>query len=288
MTVISVADPNGPEREHNDPVREAQASPVLSGLLNDHPSAAGELKAAVRAHVHLQELQQRASRAAAAAREAEERAESLTTKLDPAGHRFLGFAAGAALVTLLILLDGVPLNWAAQAFGLNAAGSLLVTGILLVASAGAMVAIELTRSESRRRIVLATLFTAYLALVVLRTEYLITVSAEALPAAVLQSVLLSAISAGLVLCGSAVIARTRQLSLGRARAAARRARDAAAAAEAARQAASDRLHRHFGALRQMQVAWAAGSGTPDGVDHAAWAATLDRAVRAFFPDSDHG
>ena len=283
MTMTTVAGPDDPEREHGDPLLEAQAGTALPGLLADHPSAAAELKAAVRAHTHLKEQQRRASRAAAVAREAEQRAESLAARLDPAGHRYLGFAAGTALVALLVALDAVPLNWAAQAFGLNAAGSLLVTVILLVASAGAMAAIELARSAARRRAVIGALLVAYLALVVLRTEYLVTVSAQTLAAAILLSVLLSTVSAALVLGGSAVIARTSPLSLGRARAAARRARDAAAAADAARHKAADTLQRHFGALRQMQVAWAAAAGAPDGADHAAWVAALDRAVHAFFP-----
>ena len=289
MTVTTVAGADGPagpdrpEHEHRDPVLDAQASAALSVLLRDHPSVAGELEEAVRAHTHLLELRQRAARAASAATEASRRVASLAAKLDPPGHRVLGFTAGAILVTVVILLDAVPLNWAAEAFGLDAMGSLLVTGILLLASVAAMAAIEMTRNGQRRRIVLAVLLLAFLALVILRTEFLTTVAAEAVPAAVLQSVLLSAISAGLVLCGSAIIARTRHLSLTRARVAARQARDAAATAQQAERRASDMMERHMGALRQILIPWTLGSPAPDGAGHASWVAALDRTVRALFP-----
>ena len=289
MTVTTVAGPDGPggpdgpEHQHRDPVLDAQASAALSVLLRDHPSVGGELEEAVRAHTHLLELRQRSARAASAATEASRRVASLAAKLDPAGHRVVGFTAGAVLVAVVILLDAVPLNWAAQAFGLNAAGSLLVTGLLLLASVGAIAAIEMTRSGQRRRIVLAVLLLAYLALVGLRTEFLTTVSAESWPAAVLQSVLLSAISAGLILCGSAIIARTRHPSLASARVAARRAREAAAAAQDAERRASDMMERHIGALRQILIPWTLSSPGPEGAGHASWVAALDRAVRALFP-----
>jgi len=286
MTMTTVAGPgapDGPEHEHPDPSLDAQAGAALSVLLQEQPAVAGELEEAVRAHTHLLELRQRVARTASAGTEASRRAASLAAKLDPAGHRVLGFTAGAVLVTIVILLDAVPLNWAAEAFGLDAMGSLLITGILLLASVGAMAAIEMTRDSQHRRIVVAVLLLAYLALIILRTEFLTTVTAETLPAAGLQSVLLSAISAGLVFCGSAVIARTRHLSVARAQVAGQRAREAASAAQDAERRASDMMGRHMGALRQILIPWALSSPAPEGASHARWVAALDRSVRAMFP-----
>jgi hypothetical protein len=284
MTVTAFANSGEPEHGRSDPELETLAGSTVSGWLHARPAVAGELKETIRAHTHVQELRRRADDAASAAEEAEEHAASRTTKLDPAGHRVLGLLAGTGLVVLLIVLDSIPLSWAAQAFGLDAAGSWLVTAILLVASIGAMVGFEVTHDDARRRALLATVTAgAYIALVVLRTQFLTTVSGASVPAAVLQSVLLSVISAGLVLCGSAVMARTRPLSLARARAAARRAQQAAAATRAAVRNADDRMQRHLGSLHQMLIPWALGSVAPDGVDHASWAAALDRAVRALFP-----
>ena len=75
----------------------------------------------------------------------------MTARVDLAGQRFAGFTTGAVVVTVLLVFDAIPLNWAAQAFGLDAAATWLVTGIMLVASAGAMAGLELTREDSRRR-----------------------------------------------------------------------------------------------------------------------------------------
>jgi hypothetical protein len=284
MTVTAFGGPGEPERGRSDPELDAQASIAVSGWLHDHQAVAGELEEAVRAHTHLQELEGRARQAVTTAAGAQQRAASLTSKLDPDGHRILGFAAGAAIVIALTILDAVPLNWAAQAFGLNAAGTWLITGILLIASVGAMVGLEATRGNARRRTALAAVIAAaYVTLAVLRTQFLTTVAAASVPAALLQAVLLSAISAGLVLCGSAIMARTRSLGLDRARAAARRTRHAAAAAQATAHRAAEKMQRHLGVLRQMLIPWALGSAAPAGVDHASWTTALERAIRALFP-----
>src|SRR5260370_396425 len=77
----------------------------------------------------------------------------------PGGQRMLGVASGAALVLVLVVLDAIPLNWAAQAFGLDSAGTWLVTFILVVASIGAMLGFEVTRGHPRRRGILAAVVT---------------------------------------------------------------------------------------------------------------------------------
>lgn len=285
-TFTEQPEPGPDDRDHEDPILDAQASIALEGWLHDHSAVPGGIKDAVRAHVHLQELQRRTAEAERRERDAEHHEATLATRLDPAGHRVLGFAAGATLAILLVLLDGIPLNWAAQAFDLDSAGTWLVTLILVVASAGAMVGFELTRRDARRRALLAgTVAAGYLALLGLRTGFLITVASESLLVAVLQAAMLTAISAGLVLSGSAVLARTRSLALSRSRAAARRARQDAAAARADRQHAADMLRRHFGGLRMTILPWALGPAAPEGVDRARWAAALERAIRRLFPTS---
>ena len=123
----------------------------------------------------------------------------------------------------------------------------------------------------------------YLALLGLRTVFLTTVAADSLPVAFLQSALLTAISAGLVLCGSAVLAWTRPFSLSRARAAAGRARQAAAGARDAQAQAAETLQRHIGGIRQMLLPWALGPAAPAGVDRAEWAAAAEDTIRAMFP-----
>ena len=85
-TFVEHAEPNP---AHDDSVLEAQPSVALDGWLQDHPAVAGDIKEAVRAHVHLEELQGRARAADETVQKAEQRAGTLTTKLDPAGHRVL-------------------------------------------------------------------------------------------------------------------------------------------------------------------------------------------------------
>ena len=272
--------------EHDIPDLEAQARAALERWLQDHPEVAGEIKETVRAHIYLKELERRAHQAEQAKQVAEQRDATLMTRHDPGGHRALGFALGAILVVLLVVLDAIPLNWSAQAFGLDSGGTWLVTFILVIASVGAMLGFELTREHPRRRgLLTAVVAVGYVALLGLRTEFLITVAGESLLVALLQSAILTAISAGLVLCGSAVLGRTRSLSLSRSRAAVRRAQQAATEARAAQAQAAERLQRHIGGLWQMQLPWALRSAAPAGVDRAAWADALERAIRQLFPAS---
>ena len=266
-----------------DATLQGQATATIKRLLEDHPTVAREIKEALRTRVYVRELAGRTNQAEALECGTEEHEASLAVKLDPGDHRKLSFGLGSAIVVALVILDAVPLNWAAQAFGLNSDGTLLVTFILVVASIAAMLGFEVTRGHPRRRGLLTAVVTAgYLALLGLRTEFLITVSGESLPVALLQSALLTAISAGLVLCGSVVLSRTRHFSHSRARAAARRASQAADDARAAERQAAEKLQRHVGTLHQMLLPWALRSAAPEGVDHASWDAALDRAIRALF------
>jgi hypothetical protein len=183
-----------------------------------------------------------------------------------------------------MVLDTFPLNWAAQAFDLDSVGTWLVTFILVIASISAMLGLEITRGHARRRGILIAVVTAgYLALLALRTEYLTTVAGDSLLVAMFQSALLTAISAGLVLCGSAVVTRTRSLKYSQARAEARRAVRAVEDAGRAQAEATDKLHRHTGTLHHMLLPWALlQSPAPPGVDHAKWAAALEQAIHALF------
>ena len=284
MAIDTFAEHGESGSEPDDPRLQAQASAALERLLQDHPAIGGEIRAAVRVHIHLRELVGRTRQATEVEQEADQHEATLAARLDPADRRILGFVAGAALVVALVVLDVIPLNWAAQAFGLNPAGTWLVTLILVVASVGAMLGFEVTRGHPRRRGVLAAVVAAgYLALLGLRTVFLTTVVGDSYPVAFLQSALLTAISAGLVLCGSAVLARTRPFGLSRARAAARRARQVAADAHDAQAEAAETLQRHIGGIRQILLPWALGPAAPAGVDRAQWAAAIEDAIRALYP-----
>jgi hypothetical protein len=267
-----------------DPALDARAAASLSTLFEARPALAADLEEAVRAHTHLEQKRQREADAHDALTRAEQHASGMTARLDLAGHRFAGFMVGALAVVILLVFDAIPLNWAAQAFGLAAAATWLVTGIMLVASAGAMAGIELTRKNSRRRAALLILMAAgFAALAVLRTAFLVTVAGESLGAAILQAVLLSAISAGLVACGSVVMARTRPLALARALAAVKRARRIAATCHDARRRAEERMQLHWAVLQRVVREWSIMSEAPAGARLADWISALDRAMYALLP-----
>jgi hypothetical protein len=296
MAIETIAEYGEPDRELTDPVPRARepvptdavlrtrATATILGLLDERPAAIQEIREMLRIRVYLKELTRRGDAAARVAADAELRESALAIKLDPAGHRVLGFGLGAVAVVALMVLDAVPLNWAAQAFDLDPAGTWLVTLLLVAASVGAMLGFEFTRGNPRRRGALtAAVTTGYLALLGLRTEFLTTVAGDSLLIAFLQSALLTAISAGLVWCGSAILGRTRSPGHSRARAGARRAARAAGEARAAQFQAAERLARHAGSLHHMLYPWALSSAVPDGVGHAEWVAALDRAIRVLFP-----
>jgi hypothetical protein len=277
---------NARDNRHADPILQAEANAALERWLQDHPEIEGELKETVRAHIHFQELEARTREAERMLQIAEQRYATLQTRHDVAGHRIFGCTIGLALVVALVVLDAVPLNWAAQAFGLDSGGTWLVTCILVVASVGAMVGFELTSGYSRQRGLLAAVVgVAYLVLLGLRTQFLTTVAGESTLVALLQSAMLTVISAGLVLCGSVVLARTRSFTLSHSLGIVRRARRDAATARIAQGLASQKLQRHIGALWQMLLPWALGTAAPAGVDRAKWAVALRQSVRQLFPVS---
>ena len=277
---------NARDNRHADPILQTEANAALERWLQDHPEIEGELKETVRAHIHFQELEARTREAERVLQTAEQRYATLLTRHDVAGRRIFGWTVGLPLVVALVVLDAIPLNWAAQAFGLDSGGTWLVTCILVVASVGAMVGFELISGHSGQRGLLAAVVgVAYLVLLGLRTQFLTTVAGESTPVALLQSAMLTVISAGLVLCGSVVLARTRSFTLSHSLGIVRRARRGAATARIAQGLASQKLQRHIGALWQMLLPWALGTAAPAGVDRAKWAVALRQSVRQLFPVS---
>ncbi|HEX9354374.1 MAG TPA: hypothetical protein VF933_11250 [Streptosporangiaceae bacterium] len=279
MTVTVPANHAVPD--HPDPEHLAAAG--LAEWLREDRAAAEEHEEAMRAGMHQHEMRRRMEAADRALAEARARVSGLTDRHNLDGRRTLAFWLGSMIVAGLVVLDAIPLNWAAQAFGLNAADSWVVTLILLAASIGAMAALETARLDSRRyRAVVAVTLTAYAGLVALRTSFLVTVAGEGPATALLQAVVLSAISAGLVFLGSAVMARTRPLRLSRAQARSRRARQASQASETAWRRAGDKLERHLGVLHRQLIRQPLYSSVPSGMTHPEWVDVLDRVLRAQF------
>lgn len=281
MTLTEPANSARPDHPAPDP--DLLAVIGVAEWVSEDRVAADELEEAMRADSHCREKRRHAEVAGLALADAKARVSSLIDKHDLDGRRTLSFWMGSAIIAALVFLDAVPLNWAAQAFGLNQADSWLITLILLAAAIGAMAGLEVTRHEPRRRAVLVgVILAAYAGLVALRTSFLVTVIGESVLAALLQAVVLSAVSAGLVLVGSAVMARTRALKLSRASAAWRRARRTSESGEAAWRRAQEQLDRHLAVLRRQLVRQPLFTAVPAGATHAAWVAALENALRAQF------
>jgi hypothetical protein len=257
------------------------AGPALSMLARNDHHAAADYAQALQRRIYFHEADGDSRQAVSLVGHARHTLASLRTTHDPAGIRTLALWAGAIIVTLLAVLDVVPLNWAAQAFDLAVAGTWLVTALLLAASLAAMLGFEMTRTNARKRTVLIIVVTlAYLGLLVLRLQFLMTVAGESLSSALLQAVLLTAISAGLVLCGSAVMARTQHFAVARAQARMRHAEQLADDSVASRDAAARRMQRSAEVLRLR----AHTSQAPAGIDHVSWIASLEREIQALFPE----
>ena len=260
---------------------QPQAGGALSALARTDKHAAREIAEAQQSRIHRNETAGDEGQAEAKADGARQRLTTVITKFDPAGVRVLTFWAGATLIAVLAALDCVPLNWAAQAFGLPSAGTWLITGILLVASLAAMLGFELTRASRRKRVALVVAVAlGFTGLLLLRMQFLMAVAGEPLPTALLQAVLLTAVSAGLVLCGSAVMARTQHYRIATAKADVRHAEQVAESTASKRAEAEKRLRRHVAVLR-LRVSTAT---APAGTDPASWAASLEHEIQALFPE----
>jgi hypothetical protein len=279
VTVTSLE--NSAKPDQPDP--EKLAAVGIAKWLREDQGAAEEHEEAMRAATYTDEMRRHMELADHALAHARARLSGLIDKLNLDGRRMLPFWLGGVIILAVVLLDAIPLNWAAQAFGLNAASSWLVTLILLAASVGAMAGLETTRHDARRHSALvASILVAYAGLVAMRTSFLVTVAGETAGAALLQAVVLSGISAGLVFLGSAVMGRTRPLRLSRALAAVRRARRAFEDSEAALRRAEERLHRHLGVLRRQLIRQPLYAAAPSAVTHDEWVAALEHALHAQF------
>jgi hypothetical protein len=273
--------------DHTDAYVDPESLAVIgvADWLREDEAAAEEHEEAMRADTYRRETLRRKDAAVRALADARARLSNLMDKLDLEGRRNLGFSGGAAIVTGLVALDAIPLNWAAQAFGLNAADSWLVTLIMLVASVGAMAGLEVTRKDARRHVILLGItLSAYGGLVALRASFLLTVAGETLASALLQAVVLSAVSASLVGLGTVIMGRTRPFGLSRARAAARRAHRASEDSSEEWRRAGDRLDRHLLVLRRQLARQPLYSAAPAGMTHPDWVAALERALHGQFAD----
>ncbi len=105
------------------------------------------------------------------------------------------------------LFDAIPAYWASQALDLDQADTVVVTVMLMAALTGAMVFLDTSTKGSHGNLVEGVVGGGFVLLFVLRVVFLATVGSESLGLALIQSVVLTAISAGLVAIGTYLLRR---------------------------------------------------------------------------------
>jgi hypothetical protein len=203
---------------------------------------------------------------------------------DPEGVRRLSRSVAFCGAGACALLDVIPADMAAQAFGLDRTDTYAITVLIVAAMAGAMLLLDTGAAEGRHRgLLYGAVGAGFGLLFSLRVAFLTVAGADSPPGALLASAALTAVSAILVVFGSALLRRRMPKEV--ARAEAQDARATREAAETATALANAQAHneRARAALTQT-VTVGALTGRPEGVDPVAFtgavASEIDRLLAA--------
>ena len=122
-------------------------------------------------------------------------------------HR-LSYGAGVLLATLLVLLDTLPANLAAQTFGLSEFPTWGITAVIVGALGAGMWAVTHFKSGWRRGVTIAALIVGLVAIGALRFWFLYVTAGDVL-AALLESVALTVFTTMIVWLGVLVLGFTK-------------------------------------------------------------------------------
>ena len=184
-------------------------------------------------------------------------------------HYRLNYRFGTALAVALALLDALPVYWSAQAFGLSQTSTIILTILLCAALGGAMWLLDLFHREDRRsalRILEGVLSAGFVAMFVLRLDYLHVTGGAGIWSAALEALALTAISAALVAVGFVVLSRRAPKAL-------------ASAERPPRQAAAPKTASALAAFEDTAVTWP-GSHQSAGTGHEPSPRAVGQAVAA--------
>ena len=183
------------------------ATALVHKVLSGDEVTRDELHQAEASRRRAQQAAGRATERRDALAQAKEALRSLRTRLDPEAILSIPprWAWGGA--GICALFDAVPAYWASQALDLDQADTLVVTVMLMAALTGAMVFLDTSNKRSHGHLVEGVVAAGFVLLFVLRVVFLATVGSEPLALALLQSVALTAISAGLVAIGTYLLRR---------------------------------------------------------------------------------
>jgi hypothetical protein len=252
----------------------ARAMSFVAGLCGRDHEVSQALEKARAAWARRCRCEEELARARRAVEAAGERATAFEAREEHRAHT-VPLGLGVALLVGLAAADAVPLYWAAESFGQGPLTTLVLCGILLVATVAGMWYLE---RRSHRGLVLAAFAVAYLLLAGLRAHYLGVVDGASPLAAAVEAVGLSAVSALLLAFGTSLLARTQRPAHAGAR---RSHRRAASAVEAASVRAEEAMREqtHAVELFRHEVERSAFAALPPpGVDSRHWFAALESAI----------
>jgi hypothetical protein len=184
-------------------MREFLAKPRVARDFQDLKADAHRLQSA---HEDAITLSQKAA-------EAELEAGRVARSDDEYRHHRLSFGTGVLLASLLVLLDTLPANLAAQTFGLSPLPTWGITAVIVGALGAGMWAITRFKTGWRRGVTLAALVVGLLAIGALRFWFL-WVTAGDMVAAVLEALALTVFTTMIVWLGVLVLGftKSRQVS----------------------------------------------------------------------------
>ena len=190
---------------HIATMREFLAKPRVARDFQDLKSDANRLAAA---HDEAITLSQRAA-------EAELEAGRIARSDEDFRHHRLSFGFGVLLATLLVLLDTLPANLAAQTFGLSEWPTWGITAVIVGALGAGMWAITHFKSGWRRSLTMVALVVGLLAIGALRFWFLWVTAGDML-SSILESVALTVFTTMIVWLGVLILGftKSRQVSAG--------------------------------------------------------------------------
>lgn len=211
-----------------------------------------------RSRLKADTCEQQADQTARAAVAARERALAVRHRQDPDDDhrlaRWIAFGGAAAVAAI----DAVPCYFAAQAFDLSANDTYVVTGLIVVALAGAMALADGERAWPSPRTVRIGIAVGLALLLGLRTAYMVVTGPTSLASALLASASLTAISGVFIVVGALLLAHRKPPEVAVAEAATARAqkrtREAAADFTAAETAARQATGAYEGAVLTKAMA----------------------------------
>jgi len=270
-----------PGNGHVPPVGVAggpAAHDFLGHLFGSDPLAAEKLEAAQAASQEQHRCEREAAAQTGKAQAARTRVAATRRAQDASGTHKVPRPVAFGGAVALACLDVVPADMAAQAFGLDRTETDAVALLIVVVLAGAMVLLDTKAARGNRGpLVKVAVAAGFLLLATLRTTFMVVTSTASLPVALLASAALTAVSALLVVMGSALLGHRVPKELAHDEAEATATSKGAAQAQGALATATAEAERTYGELWGT-VSVHALVHRPAGLDPAAFTAAVRDAL----------